>query len=205
MTEGFSATRDNELANISSTALPATYGGLTRKVKHVKLTFSVVNEHLIFAAPDQGATKLGSQIDELAKTVAAVQLATEKGRSGPFDIHIEEPRFILVELDKDINWRFTPGGPGVTTKKIWGDDRHIGPWFTPDFGSPVRQPTAPENCRVLHFAFMHQMEPAAPAKFNFHISFFQEGKDAQGNPVEVTLPLIFDPDIGNNGGTVPPP
>jgi hypothetical protein len=205
VTERFPTTRDNELANISSAALPTNYGGLSRKVKHVKLTFSVVNDHLIFAAPDQGADKDGSEIDELAKTVASMQQIMGTGRTGPFDIQIEKPRFILVELDKDINWRFTPGGPGVTTKKIYGDDRHIGPWFTPDFGTPVRQPTAPENCRVLHFAFMHQMEPAAPAKFNFHISFFQEGKDAQGNPVELTLPLIFDPDIGNNGGTVPPP
>jgi len=134
----------------------------------------------------------------------------------PYDIALKGryQRWIILELEEGYNWRFAPGSPGVATAvdnsgqppsqdyglcfvtknsivgpKNLSADPHL---TVPAHGDPAK----PEDweCKVLYWAVSSRPDENE-RKFNFYIEFHQvsEGKDR-------TLPMIFDPNVPNDGG-----
>jgi hypothetical protein len=153
------------------------------------------------------------------------------GHGTPFDIVLDRQCIVLLELDSRINWRFSPGSWGVSTEGSYGDPgagHDFGPRFVTKAGitpaqDEARVPDLPEDgddklneCQILFFNSALRLEHMSQ-KFNFHIEFHQASVDRnsdgsvkldkKGKPhfQSKCLPLIFDPDVGNNGGAVYPP
>jgi hypothetical protein len=120
----------------------------------------------------------------------------------PLDIDpgfgLPSPRycFLLLELDHSVNWLFTEGSQGLSAKQdaYPHDDADL--HFATDnavFSSPTYR--VPAKCRVLYWSILKRT-PGVIRPFNFHISTFQTDAGE-----ERWLPLIFDPNVPNSGGT----
>lgn len=158
-------------------------------------------EHNFFSPEDP---VLGKDIRDFAKQLPNNPTNTsQRVVRTPFDIKVTKPSFVLLELEEGLNWHFTPGSRGVTTKlsNVNHPGAHFGPFFiTPGPGDGIIHETAsvPNRCNALYFLLARQDASGKPASFNFHISFYQEV-----GGVRTELPIIYDPDIGNDGGKIP--
>lgn len=128
--------------------------------------------------------------------------------NSPFDIHIEEQCYVVLILDHDLNWQFTPNSRGVTTKRFYGSDNFGLTFVIPNgpnsvkFSDPKKVRSVPiSECRQLYFSAARRRPDCVPEipgynskqGFNFHIEFFVEELDRR-------LPTIFDPTVPNSGG-----
>ena len=125
----------------------------------------------------------------------------------PFDIAVDRPCWVVVELDAGIeNWQFAKDVYGVTNKTK--SDRNC--WLRHVYGSgaqPAGEPIPDDKCRVLYFGVVARGEkdtPDASDFFNFHTEFIMKEFDDQKRPVEKRLNVIFDPDVKNEGTKFPP-
>lgn len=125
----------------------------------------------------------------------------------PYDIMIQKQSWVLVELDPRLtNWQFTKGELGCTTKGAYEGDnfglRHVYADRVGEVGKVVEK----DHCRCLFFgvARRERGDEATPASqyFNFHVEFLQAFK---GEAAVRRMKVIFDPDVGNNGGFPIPP
>lgn len=147
-------------------------------------------------------------IENYAQRIAKPRLGynLQNARS-PYDIMIQKQSWVLVELDPRLtNWQFTKGEWGCTTKGDYGRDnfglRHVYADRLGEVGEVVKD----EGCRLLYFgvARRERGDKDAPASqyFNFHVEFLQSFK---GEAAVRRMKVIFDPDVGNNGGFPIPP
>ncbi|MCR5879193.1 nucleotide synthetase [Phenylobacterium sp. J367] len=155
-------------------------------------------------APDPKA----ESIEDYALRMAgfAFERGIKEPRS-PYDIMIERQSWVLVELDSRVaNWQFTKGEFGCTTKQDYGRDnfglRHV---YRDGLGG-LNEPVTKDGCRFLFFGAARRdagtEDNPASQYFNFHVEFLQTHP---GEKVERRLKVIFDPDVGNNGGFPIPP
>ncbi|UAL08695.1 nucleotide synthetase [Caulobacter segnis] len=120
----------------------------------------------------------------------------------PFDIKVDRPCWVVVELDAKIaNWQFAKGERGATTKAE--SDRNCYLRHVYDDGAQPAGERAPrDRCRVLYFGVVARDAGGtslAGDLFNFHTEFRMEE-----NGVEKRLNVIFDPDVKNEGTKFPP-
>ncbi|WP_334165079.1 nucleotide synthetase [Phenylobacterium sp.] len=122
----------------------------------------------------------------------------------PLDVFVEDPCWMVIELDKAKDWQFRVGGPALTAKQDYGDDnwglKHVPPEvklnelgeleLLSDHGPGI------DECRIAFFgvvrrgAYEHQ-------QFNVHIQLGQGGYARR-------LEIMIDPDFPDIGGGFPP-
>ncbi|MET0273021.1 MAG: nucleotide synthetase [Phenylobacterium sp.] len=118
----------------------------------------------------------------------------------PFDIGVENQTFIMLELAPEINWQFARGEYGCTTKGEPTTD-NFGLWHI-HRKYVERGPISRDGCRLVYFGLARRKGYEGQA-FNLHVEFLQDDPDDVSEPKR--LPVIFDPDVGNNGGFPIPP
>lgn len=154
--------------------------------------------------PDPKKESIEAYAQRMAKPRVAYNI--QNGRS-PYDIMVRKQSWVLVELDPRLtNWQFTKGEFGCTTKGDYGRDnfglRHVYADRVGEVGAAVEE----DGCRFLFFGIARRDrgDEATPASqyFNFHVEFLQAFK---GETAVRRMKVIFDPDVGNNGGFPIPP
>jgi len=125
--------------------------------------------------------------------------SSRKKRGTLYDMQVVEPCIIVLELDGDVNWNFTPGDPGVSSKSKANPEEDYGVYFyTDDFGVVGPDQAAPESCRVLYWHVASR--PAQLARqFNLHIDLWED----IGGTIH-RMPIIFDPNVPDTGGAAFP-
>jgi hypothetical protein len=108
--------------------------------------------------------------------------------------------YLILELNSIGNWEYTEGSPGVTMKKKPGEIEDSQLIFVDTNGMPTPLGSkTPPNCKILYWKILKRSDSVA-REFNFHISILQ--KDQTGAVRK--LPLIFDPNVPDTGGTTIP-
>lgn len=143
---------------------------------------------------------------------------TDRGGSifpSPLDMTVASQCWLVIELDKTINWSFARNARACTSKHA--DPDHGGGkkghnlWLRHVYknGDTLEKTTegdvGKDGCRVLFFGVAHRGyadKGTTPHHyFNLKIEFFQaeEGR-------LLLLPVVLDPDVGNDGhDEIPPP
>lgn len=110
----------------------------------------------------------------------------------PIDIYVGCKSYVVIELDRQFDWRFKKGRPGVTTKVDYGDSnwglRHVMPGGA-EFDNVG--PSA-DDCRIVYFG-MRERDDYQRQHFRLHVV---SGKGRED-------PVLIDPDIPNDGGRFP--
>lgn len=129
----------------------------------------------------------------------------------PLDFHFKDECFILVELDRKYkNWWFDLNFLGVTAKEDYGDkngamlylkevDDHLEIFSLEPYA--FDQHGGVENCCAVMFGIFKRKDNERDHRLNLH-TMISYGRAANGSPNR--LPTIFDPDIKNDGGGIPP-
>jgi hypothetical protein len=136
----------------------------------------------MFSVPEYGKSK--SKRDIVINTTET-----------PIDINIQKPSYIVLKLDKSLNWQFSSSNDAVTMKRDYGRS-YTGLSYIFDEGTAnVRVTQSPDDgCRVVFFAA--ENPPALYSNgFNFHIEILQ----GAGAGLK-KLPLIIDPEVKHPGG-----
>jgi hypothetical protein len=134
----------------------------------------------------------------------------------PYDISVGyqgkgEQGWVIIELDPDINWRFSPGDYGISEKEAElgpGANfylRHLskagGSW---EDSKRVKT----DDCRILFFGVAHRGGRNTPNPkdkgscfVNLHVEFYQDEFKSGPNEGKAskTLKIIIDPDVKNDG------
>ncbi|MET0273022.1 MAG: nucleotide synthetase [Phenylobacterium sp.] len=126
----------------------------------------------------------------------------------PYDIAIERQSWVIVELDPWLdNWQFGKDYLGITTKVAKSGDnfglQHVYP-SKPD-GTPgtiAHGNIKDEKCKVAYFGVARRAKGESQY-FNLHTDFLQPARP--GSRSMHRMIVIFDPDVGNNGGFPIPP
>lgn len=221
---------DNTQTPINSALLPLDQKTLIIH-REIRVRQSPERHKLIFSVYNWGNVT-GTTVDQFALKQAQVPPGTasviENKNSGltsifknfissiarraptdtPFDINPSEMCFLVMELDPLMNWEFTPGSLGVTTKHIEpkDEDSYLC-YVTKD---KVVKPTDPEysqgipkNCRVIYWSIHKRKYHLGKISrgFNFYVDFLQNSKSPDGTITEHRMPTIFDPNVPNTGGS----
>lgn len=143
----------------------------------------------------------------------------------PYDIYVQEQSWIIIELDRSVNWHFARGRYGLMAKEVedtyeYNDGGIIKQYSGHDVnfrhvfldGSWVRRRKQNDdrtNCKHVMFGVVHRGHPdygTDPVRgFNLYVEVFQGMNN--GLPTHI-MPIIIDPDVGNDGPTEfpsPPP
>lgn len=116
-------------------------------------------------------------------------LATEH----PIDIYVGCKSYVVIELDRELDWRFQKDRPGVTTTRDYGDNnwglRHV----MPDGAEYGNDGPKTDDCRIVYFGVNERGIDCERQHFRLHVV---SGKGRE-DPVEI------DPDIPNDGGKFP--
>lgn len=173
-------------------------------VVHRVLTIlpSTTEHHLIFTAvkPTRAPAE-GQTIQDYAEAVArkATEVEHPITEMTPYDIDVTQPCFVLLELDRTINWEFSPNKYGVTSKVVGFDHENYGLRFVADGASAgCAGERAPPSCHLLYFGVLGRKDDpqhGTERGFNFEIDFHQVSEG-----VRRRLPTIFDPNVPNTGG-----
>lgn len=112
------------------------------------------------------------------------------------NIYVGEPCWVVIELDPDVDWRFAPNQPGITTKRDHGDNNcdlmHVMDHAT----RPGSLGPNDTDCRLLYFVV--QRRPSSHDHQSFLCNVVH-GKKRLEDPDQI------DPDIPNDGGRFPFP
>jgi hypothetical protein len=110
----------------------------------------------------------------------------------PLDIQVDQPCYVVLQLDPHIAWKFREGGPALTTKLAYpgknAELRHVGP-------NGVPSPTPVPDCKIVYFAAVDR-STGDVQEFNFYVAFEQTLEDGRTDTMEV----MIDPDIPNGNG-----
>lgn len=115
----------------------------------------------------------------------------------PWDPIIDGKRcWIVLSLNSEVNWQYPRRSPGITMKSDYvGNNRSVR-YLAPD-GETVILSDIPAMDGTLVAAFAVTARRAYERqRFNVHVEL--RGDDRFG-PMSIT----FDPDVGNNGGSIP--
>lgn len=148
------------------------------------------------------STDVGAFVDELLR--GRIPAGREKTPRviwtnpppGPIDILVENPCYVVIELDPNIDWFFRTGGAGVTAKQPYDQDNcdlmHVN-----GIGDVTADAPNVQGCRIVYFSVVHRKSGVDDRQhFNLHVEFPQA---AGYNSIEI----IIDPDVPNNGGVFP--
>ena len=120
---------------------------------------------------------------------------TDRKPDRPLNIYVGKPCWVVIELDRDADWQFEPGQPGITTATSHDDDNcdlmHVMSDGTPA-GSVA---PAAGVCRLIYFR-VQKRKDIEHQRFHCHII---HGRGRLDDPDAV------DPDIPNDGGRFPFP
>ncbi|MFL5297949.1 MAG: nucleotide synthetase [Phenylobacterium sp.] len=151
-------------------------------------------------------------VEEAAAYAAALATAQKdypRKDAGPIDLPITDQCWVVLELEKDINWRFSSTQPAVTTKAAETPLDHDGVeksglnanlrYAYPN-GDVVADPEkgpAGFNCRVVFFRVVGRAKDERQA-MNFVVELYTVVEKGVAGKV---IPLIIDPDVPNDGTT----
>lgn len=112
------------------------------------------------------------------------------------NIYVSEPCWVMIELDRNVDWHFEPGQPGITTKRDHGtnncDLMHVMEHVT----RPDRLEPQDTDCRLIYFVVQRRPSDHDHQRFICNII---HGRKRLDDPDSV------DPDIPNDGGRFPIP
>lgn len=148
------------------------------------------------------ATSTGFTIETFAKSLLAapyVPNGEDYEENHYLDICVRRASYVVIMLDRDLNWRFNDEHVGVTLGdtnllNFYGKLRHV---VLDDTQPP--SPTPLKGCKLVYFSALHRTgSEAAPAKtpINLNIDIVQ----TTGAPTKI----VIDPDIRNPGNGDPP-
>lgn len=116
----------------------------------------------------------------------------------PLNINVSDQCYVLIELDRSVEWRFSPHKPLVNTKGDYGD-KNCNVVATMDRNEDGSDG---EDCHMVHFGVVYRenydYHKVEHQYFNFHVEMFSLDR---GEHVK----LIIDPDVTNPGGSGVPP
>jgi hypothetical protein len=149
------------------------------------------------------------QVSELASLLAKAQADYPEEPAGPIDLPITDQCWVILELEKDINWRFSSTQPAVTTKapeeplvnggvKKFGLNANLR--YAYENGVVVDDPAkgpADVNCRIVFFRVVGRAKGEVQG-MNFVVELYTVVAKGVAGKV---IPLIIDPDVPNDGGT----
>ncbi|MFL5297948.1 MAG: nucleotide synthetase [Phenylobacterium sp.] len=159
--------------------------------------------------PDHPSAKVK---DFEAMCAYAKQLATSPRFTGrtapltPIDLNVDRQCWVLIELDRKINWRFSREYLACTTKEPeppYPDKPHglrsgynLCLRYAYSNGEVVRFPSEAKRnavCRFIFFGVVHR-DQGVGQRFNLFVEFHQK----DGRVLKV-LPTLLDPDVPNDG------
>jgi hypothetical protein len=175
---------------------------------------------LIYTAELQSSAPEKASLDELVEYCKGLAInGTERqplAIESPLDMVVRDDQcWLIIELDQAINWSFARDSRACTSKH--GDpDHNAGKkghnlWLRHVYktGAVLEKTTkddaGADGCRVLFFGVAHRGHPRHNTTphhyFNLKIEFFQEEANRM-----LFLPVVLDPDVGNDGhDEIPPP
>lgn len=171
-----------------------------------RFEFKVVDQ----TAPGTAYTKIDS-LDDMSKHAGKIAgsmgFIERTAPVTPYDITINEPSWLLLELDKEINWRFSSDFLACTTKEKEPNYPNQGDGPRSGFntylryaysdGTVVKDPSEAKSgtyCRFIFFGVAHRGKYERQG-FNLFVEFYQ----IETGGVVKTLPITLDPDVGNEG------
>lgn len=179
-------------------------------IRHYVLSVEQISGKLVFSASkinERGPARL-DEVLELGRQLAQSGSDPHGLQPSPLDMPVCKQCWVIVELDQEINWRFSPGRPAITSKgeeythaKTKGHNLWLRHVHLDGRDLPHVDPAAvgPNRCRIAFFAVSHRGHKdfgTDPHHYvNLKVDFFQPGKDG----VELVLPCVLDPDVGNEG------
>lgn len=156
-----------------------------------------------------------AQVIEFCRVRAANGSGRNPGAAeSPLDMAVSEQCWLVVELDSTVNWHYARdaractskhsnsphglGGHNLWLRHVYADGRALEKTTKDDLGV--------EGCRVLFFGVAHRGHPKRNTSehhyFNLKIEYFQLSADGRN----LVLPVVLDPDVGNDGhDEIPPP
>lgn len=177
------------------------------EIIHSRFSMQVKDSVLEFISAPNSQIICGYDVDdfvrELARPTTQIQALGNRfkdahdpyvGPMSPLDIYVGAPCYVVVELDPAWNWQFRADGPAVTTKEPYGDHncclRHV------SANGDLLPGAAPgeDGCRIAFFSVTNRPKHSHP-HFNYHVEFLM--------PDGRKVPLIIDPDVPNDGGSIP--
>jgi len=117
----------------------------------------------------------------------------------PIDIYLGCPCYVVIELDRSLDWQFAKGAPGIVHKTRTGtidtDLHHVLADGT------IVGPKGPQvdDCRILFFT----VETRAPFEHVGFLCNIDFRTMFEGQSEDLFDPDQVDPDIPNNGGKFP--
>ena len=160
-------------------------------------------------SPADPVEGLSGMEDYAAKVAEALPRRPEPLLPSPFDIPVQQG-WLLIELDPDINWRFTKGQVPCTLKAqdLRGENIQLRHAYVDEFGKGQIRAGAvhSEDCKVIFFGVRRR--GGAPHQagdpdlrhcyVNLNIEFLQDHVNSK--PTRY-LQLIVDPDVPNSGSS----
>jgi hypothetical protein len=161
------------------------------------------------------ASKDPSDIFPIATAIASQDgFGYKEHNSSSVHINLREQCWIILELDRKTNWRFSTSHAAITTKhpepKVMdGDTRLFG--FNTDLHYVFVTPEGvrierdrdrfpkEEDCHIVFFRMTHR-RPDETVGMNFAVELYgsRQGGDRKGYALS-PIPLIIDPDVPNTG------
>lgn len=110
-----------------------------------------------------------------------------------YHIYVGQPCWVVIELDREIDWQFAPGQPGITVEPGHNDDNCDLEHVMSD--GTLAGPVAPATgvCRLIYFRVQRRDDIQHQ---QFHCNILHGRKRQDG-------PDMIDPDIPNDGGRFP--
>ena len=122
------------------------------------------------------------------------------------DIVASEYSYVVIQLDNALSWRFSCKSAALSSVKDYGFEyvqlRHIGP------DGALLPSTAGANCQLIVFSALGRSKERDEAEgyarhFNVHVEIDQPGYWPGTSKRYDPIQLIIDPDIPNDGGSIP--
>lgn len=114
----------------------------------------------------------------------------------PINIYVGNLCWVVIELDRKIDWHFEPNKPGITTKSDYSDDNCDLVHVMQNGAMAGASGPSDDTCRLIYFVVQRRLIKMEHQGFRCHII---HGKTRLDDPDQV------DPDIPNDGGRFPFP
>lgn len=149
--------------------------------------------HLTRVETDAGDLEAG--IEDYAQRVASPGMVrpASQALTSPWDLPVTQQCFVLFELDELVpNWQFN--GRGLLSKhQPKGYDFGLR-WVSPTDQSIQKGDIDEDGVRVIYLNVAHRLKKPDHHFTDIYVEFLQ------GNGGAIRMPIIFDPDIKNEGG-----
>lgn len=179
-------------------------------IKHVILTFKIDGDgKLRFWVAEISESDTAEDLAGMSN-YAASKVGTHVGsqfRESPLDIKVTQQCWLLIQLDPDKNWQFTPGQVPCTLKEedLYGRNIQLRHVFSKN-GKAIKGAVSDGGCQTIFFGVVQRGPVEGEVKpdpgrcgINLNVEFVQ-----LDGTVAKKLQLIIDPDVPNDGGTTIP-